>query len=65
MVKFWRGKGGSRKEECYADDQEQKELKTRYSNGRYGAEIFTQNCFSLLELSFECSTYVVCVQRHC
>ncbi|XP_059674802.1 trafficking kinesin-binding protein 1 isoform X1 [Gavia stellata] len=29
MVKFWRGKGGSRKEECYADDQEQKELKSR------------------------------------
>ncbi|XP_019330435.1 PREDICTED: trafficking kinesin-binding protein 1 isoform X2 [Aptenodytes forsteri] len=29
MVKFWRGKGGSRKEECYADYQEQNELKTR------------------------------------
>ncbi|KAJ7404577.1 trafficking kinesin-binding protein 1 isoform X4 [Willisornis vidua] len=29
MVKFWRGKGGTRKEECYAEDQEQKELKVR------------------------------------
>ncbi|XP_065688048.1 trafficking kinesin-binding protein 1 isoform X2 [Patagioenas fasciata] len=29
MVKFWRGKGGPGKEECFADDQEQRELKTR------------------------------------
>ncbi|XP_027758538.1 trafficking kinesin-binding protein 1 isoform X2 [Empidonax traillii] len=29
MVKFWRGKGDTRKEECYAEDQEQKELKVR------------------------------------
>ncbi|XP_068530743.1 trafficking kinesin-binding protein 1 isoform X1 [Anas acuta] len=29
MVKFWRGEAGSRKEECFADDQEQKELTTR------------------------------------
>uniref|UniRef100_A0A8C3MLX4 Trafficking kinesin protein 1 n=1 Tax=Geospiza parvula TaxID=87175 RepID=A0A8C3MLX4_GEOPR len=29
MVRFWWGKGDTRKEECYADDQEQKELKTR------------------------------------
>ena len=47
MVKFWRGKGGSRKEECSADDQEQKELKTRYSNGCYGA-VIPQYCLCLL-----------------
>ncbi|XP_027515231.1 trafficking kinesin-binding protein 1 isoform X2 [Corapipo altera] len=29
MVKFWRRKGDTRKEECYAEDQEQKELKVR------------------------------------
>ncbi|XP_056190450.1 trafficking kinesin-binding protein 1 isoform X3 [Falco biarmicus] len=29
MVTFWEGKGRSRKEECCADDQEQKELQTR------------------------------------
>ncbi|KAJ7395812.1 Trafficking kinesin-binding protein 1 [Pitangus sulphuratus] len=29
MVKFWRGEGDTRKEECYAEDQEQKELKVR------------------------------------
>ncbi|XP_023775148.1 trafficking kinesin-binding protein 1 isoform X2 [Cyanistes caeruleus] len=29
MVRFWWGKRDTRKEECYADDQEQKDLKTR------------------------------------
>ncbi|XP_064526983.1 trafficking kinesin-binding protein 1 isoform X2 [Pseudopipra pipra] len=29
MVKFWRRKGDTRKEECCAEDQEQKELKVR------------------------------------
>lgn len=64
MVKFWRGKGGPGKEECFADDEEQRELKTRYSNGCCGA-VISQYCLSLLELNFECSMYVVCVQRHC
>ncbi|XP_054046278.1 trafficking kinesin-binding protein 1 isoform X2 [Rissa tridactyla] len=38
MVKFWRGKGGSRKEECYADDQEQEELKTRLPEANFSKE---------------------------
>ncbi|XP_075601687.1 trafficking kinesin-binding protein 1 isoform X1 [Balearica regulorum gibbericeps] len=42
MVKFWRGKGDSRKEECYADDQEQKELKTRLLGANSSKEEF---CF--------------------
>uniref|UniRef100_A0A8B9DTX9 Trafficking kinesin protein 1 n=1 Tax=Anser cygnoides TaxID=8845 RepID=A0A8B9DTX9_ANSCY len=29
MVKFWRGEADSRKEECFADDEEQNELTTR------------------------------------
>lgn len=64
MVKFWRGKGGPGKEECFADDQEQRELKTRYNNGCCAA-VISQYCLSFLELNFECSIYVVCVPRHC
>lgn len=63
MVRFWWVKGDTRKEECYADGQEQKELKTRYSRGGYGA-IVPQYCLLLLELSFDCGVYVVCVQKH-
>jgi len=39
MVKFWMGKAGSGKEECYADDQEQKGQKSRYSSGCCGVAV--------------------------
>lgn len=63
MVRFWWGKGDPRKEERCADGQEQKELKTRYSRGCYRA-VIPQYCLLLLELGFDCSVYVVCLQKH-
>ncbi|XP_066177382.1 trafficking kinesin-binding protein 1 isoform X1 [Sylvia atricapilla] len=40
MVRFWWGKGDLGKEECYADGQEQKDLKTRLLEASSGEEEF-------------------------